>query len=211
MWSALKSTLLIGADLRDLTPAAFTILNNPAIIAINQDPLSRPAVQISRDLNVKKDKYGVGEAQVWSGPLSGGDQVVVFLNAADEDLDMEADLIELFHHESGNRHAAHLKETWAIYDLWAGRMDEKMAAKILDAPTLGEANQIFVGAGWYNSTALPYEEGLKDRDARLLGKKIGTIRPGELLKAKVKRHSVEMFRLVSEGGDRLKNQAKDEL
>jgi alpha-galactosidase len=49
MWSALKSPLLIGTDLRDLTGPALTILNNPAVIAINQDPLSRSAVQILRD------------------------------------------------------------------------------------------------------------------------------------------------------------------
>ena len=127
MWSALKSPLLISTDLRDLTAPALTILNNPAVIAINQDPLSRSAVQNRRDLNVKKDQHGIGKAQVWSGHLAGGDQVVVFFNAADEDLNMEASLIELFYHEGPNGHAPQVKETWGIYDLWGDRMENGVA------------------------------------------------------------------------------------
>jgi alpha-galactosidase len=213
MWSALKSPLIISTDLRDLTAPALTILNNPAVIAINQDPLSRPAVQIRRDLNVKKDQYGVGEAQVWSGHLAGGDQVVVFFNAADEDLNMEASLTEIFYHEGPNGHAPQVKEVWEIYDLWGDRMEDSVAQKILDAPTPSKANKLFEAAGWYNSTAVPYKQGLNYRDPRLLGKKVGTIVPGGLLKAKVKRHSAEMFRLISENGKNLKryNYVKDEL
>lgn len=60
MWAAVKSPLLIGADLRKLSPKTLTILNNPAIIAVNQDPLGRSALRIFRDENVKKDRYGQG-------------------------------------------------------------------------------------------------------------------------------------------------------
>lgn len=213
MWSALKSPLLISTDLREVTSPALTILNNPAVIAINQDPLGRSAVQIRRDLNVKKDQYGMGEAQVWSGQLAGGDQVVIFLNAADEDLNMEASLAEIFYHEGPNGHAPQVKEKWTVYDLWANRMDNNVAQQILDAPTLAAANELLHGLEWYNSTEIPYKQGLADKNSRLFGKWIGTISPKGSLKSIVRRHSAEMFRLVSENGTQLKryNNVKDEL
>ena len=35
MWAALKSPLLIGADLRELSTQTLSILNNPAVIAVS--------------------------------------------------------------------------------------------------------------------------------------------------------------------------------
>ena len=63
MWAALKFPLIVGHDLRELSPSTLTILNNPAVIAINQDPLGRPAGRIYRNTNVKKDEYGEGESK----------------------------------------------------------------------------------------------------------------------------------------------------
>ncbi len=56
MWAALKSPLLIGADIRELSPEALSILNNPAVIALSQDPAGRPATRVFRDQNVPKDR-----------------------------------------------------------------------------------------------------------------------------------------------------------
>lgn len=56
MWAALKSPLLIGADIRELSPEALSILNNPAVIALSQDPVGRPAKRVFRDQNVLKDR-----------------------------------------------------------------------------------------------------------------------------------------------------------
>ena len=213
MWAALKSPLLIGADLRELNAAALTILNNPAVISINQDPLGRSAVQIRRDFDLKKDEFGVGEAQVWSGHLAGGDQVVIFLNACGEDLNMESTLSEIFYHDGPNGLAPQVQEKWIVYDLWGNRMDSETAQKILDASNPEAASTLFKDVDWYNSTEIPYKQGLQDKDARLLGKKIGTISPKGSLKLKVKKHSVQMLRLVSENGSGLKryNSVKDEL
>jgi alpha-galactosidase len=96
LWAALKSPLLMGNDLRSLSARSLTILNNPAVIAVSQDPEGRSVTRIRRDMNVAKDKYGVGEIQVWSGSLYGGDQVVILLNAAGEDQKISASLEEIF-------------------------------------------------------------------------------------------------------------------
>ena len=195
MWAALKSPLLIGADLRHISPAALTILNNPAIIALNQDPLGRSMYRVRVDTNVAKDEYGQGETHVWTGTLSGGDQVVVFLNAANEDFVMEAKLSEMFYHDGPEGSASQVQDEWEVYDLWANRMSREVAKKLLAAKTEVEANQIYRNANWFNSTEISYKDGLKQRDPRLMGKMITTIPKGGKLIQKVERHSVGVYRL----------------
>ena len=201
----------MGNDLRTLSPSALSILNNPAVIAINQDPEGRAATRVRREANAPKDKYGVGEIQVWSGSLAGGDQVVIFLNAAGEDQSISSSLEEIFLHDGPEGSAPQVGEKWEAYDLWANRMDDALAKKILDADEQ-KALVLLSEAKWYNSTEISYKDGLKARDERLMGKKIGKIAPGGTLTAKVKRHSVEMFRLKSVGsGGKRKVHTKDEL
>ena len=201
----------MGNDLRTLSASALTILNNPAVIAVSQDPEGRSVARVRREMGVAKDKYGIGEIQVWSGPLYGGDQVVVLLNAASEDARISASLEEIFLHDGPEGSAPQVNEEWEVFDLWADRMDTTFAQKVLKAPT-DKLERLFKEANWYNSTELSYKDGLKRRDARLMGKKVGNITPGGSLTAKVKRHSVEMYRLksVAHGGKR-KVHAKEEL
>jgi alpha-galactosidase len=212
LWAALKSPLLMGNDLRTLTAPSLTILNNPAVIAISQDPEGRSVARIRREMNVAKDKYGVGEIQIWSGSLYGGDQVVILLNAAGEDVRISVSLEEIFLHEGPEGSAPQVNEQWEVYDLWGNRMGNEMAQKILDAPA-DKFEKLFKEANWYNVTEMSYKEGLKRRDGRLMGKKIGKIAPGGSLDKKVKRHSLKMFRLksVGQGGKRYTMHAKEEL
>jgi hypothetical protein len=42
LWSIMKSPLIIGADMSKLTPKQIAILQNPEIIALNQDRLGIP-------------------------------------------------------------------------------------------------------------------------------------------------------------------------
>ncbi|KAK0120538.1 hypothetical protein ONS96_010744 [Cadophora gregata f. sp. sojae] len=198
MWAMLNSPLLMGNDLRTLSPRALTILNNPAVIAINQDPLAKSAIRIYRNTSVAKDEYAQGEIQIWSGKLFGGDQVVAFLNAANEDLEMSASLKEIFIREAGK--APQVEEEWTVYDLWANRMNDGDAERILEA--LPEARlAIFAELDWYNSTDIPYELGIINGDPRLLGKNVGTILAHGTLDVKVKSHSIEIFRLRSPNRD----------
>ena len=206
MWSAVKSPLLIGADLRELSPKTLTILNNPAIIAVNQDPLGKSAMQIYKSTDVKKDRYGQGEVQIWAGPLYPNDQLVIFLNAADEDLEMSTSLNDIFIHEGPEGSAPQTKDEYDVHDLWADRMDDFTASQIL-------AGKAQYKQKWYNSTMVSYKDGLDQGDSRLLGKRVGSIGPQHSeLKAKVPRHSTRVFRLRSlNGGRRRYMLQKDEL
>ncbi len=49
LWCFLAAPLLIGADLRRITPEYVEVLKNPRLIAINQDPLVMPAKRISTE------------------------------------------------------------------------------------------------------------------------------------------------------------------
>jgi alpha-galactosidase len=144
---------------------------------------------------------------VWSGPLYGGDQVVLLLNAANEELEMTTSLADIFVHHGPGGSASQVKDSWDVHDLWADRMDEHTAQTILDHGP-GKSGT------WYNSTELSYKDGLRKDDSRLLGKKISTINPGGLLTVRVPRHGVKIFRLreVSDGTNKWrKSHYKDEL
>ena len=218
LWAALKSPLIIGADIRHLSPSALTILNNPAIIAINQDPVGRPATRIWQDVNVPKDRFGVGEIQIWSGPLSGDDQLLILLNAADKDLTMVAELEDIFAHDGPGGSAPQNAEAWDVHDLWSSRMTDSSAAQILQiADQANESQSAEKLSGllgdWYNATILSYKEGLKNRDPRLLGQKVSEIKSYGALKVKVPRHSAKVYRLISqaENPSRRYKTTKDEL
>ncbi|KAM0253863.1 hypothetical protein ACHAQJ_007147 [Trichoderma viride] len=216
MWAALKSPLLLGNDLRTMTASSLAIINNPAIIALNQDPRGRAIQRISRDLDVPKDRHGVGEAQVWSGPLANGDQVVIFFNAANEDLDMAASLEDVFIMD-GVGTAPQIQQDWAVHDLWGSsgsRMGSHDAQALLDAKGPDARRTLLqTKLDWYNATELPYAQGLSRRDPRLFGERIGVVEAGGEIKVRVQRHSAKVFRLQSVSGQdsTRKSLLKDEL
>jgi alpha-galactosidase len=193
MWAALKSPLLLGNDLRKMGPSTLSIINNPAIIAISQDPRGKAIQRVTSDTNVSKDEFGVGEAHVWSGPLANGDQVVIFFNAANEDLDMSASLADIFVMDGPGGSAPQVQQTWAVHDLWGDRMSENDAKAVLD-----QAPDAFNGA--YNATETPYVQGLANEDPRLFGKKIGEVKARGQIEAHVPRHAARVFRLRSVDG-----------
>ncbi|XP_027361750.1 alpha-galactosidase 3 isoform X2 [Abrus precatorius] len=73
IWALAKAPLLIGCDVRNLTPETLEILSNKEVIAINQD-----------SLGVQGRKVQIAGAdgcrQVWAGPLSGNRLVVALWN-----------------------------------------------------------------------------------------------------------------------------------
>ncbi|XP_048245904.1 alpha-N-acetylgalactosaminidase-like [Haliotis rufescens] len=71
MWAMFAAPLYISADLRTMRPQAKSILQNRAVIAINQDPLVKGANMIKEIQNV----------QVWLKPLvKPGSYAVAFFN-----------------------------------------------------------------------------------------------------------------------------------
>lgn len=92
MWAAVKSPLLMSNSIANLKPQDLSILNNPAVIAVNQDPAGSSAVRVWRYYVNDTDQYGQGEIHLWSGSLAGGDQLVVLLNGGNSSRMMNATL-----------------------------------------------------------------------------------------------------------------------
>ncbi|KAL8315853.1 hypothetical protein RB597_007599 [Gaeumannomyces tritici] len=221
LWAALKSPLFLGNDVREMSPRALSIVNNPAIIALSQDPHGRSLTRVSRATDgVAKDVYGVGETHVWTGHLANGDQAVVLLNAGAEDLEaMSVPLSEIFTAYGPGGSAPHVGFDWAVHDLWAHRMPDETAARVLAATSADEGAAVLAGANWYNATEKPYEVGLREEDPRLFGERVGVVEAGGVLSVPVKRHAAAVLRLrriAKEGQQGFKAKtldrvAKDEL
>lgn len=208
MWAMVKSPLIMGNDITKMTPSTLSILSNPAIIAINQDPLGMSAVRVWQ-YNSSVDNYGQGTYELWVARLNGGDYAVAMINAGNETLSMNATLQDIFYDKSstGAKYpAAEVSESWDVYDCWAARMDETMAASIISGNATTNATTMSVNT--YNATATSYEDGLKSNDTSLLGTKVDSVAPMGTLKASIPRHGVAVYRLRASAGSVRK---RDEL
>ncbi|EPS61200.1 glycosyl hydrolase family-like protein, partial [Genlisea aurea] len=73
LWALMKSPLLIGCDVRNMSPETFEILSNEEVIAVNQDSLGVQGRKVYL--------YGPGDSyQVWAGPISGQRLAVLLWN-----------------------------------------------------------------------------------------------------------------------------------
>lgn len=196
MWAAVKSPMLMGNNVVQLSPSSLSILTNPAVLAISQDPLGSAAVRRWRYEVPDVDQYGQGEIQMWTGSLYAGDQVVVLLNGGNSSRTMNATSADIFADYGEGGTAKQTKQSWQIYDLWANRMDNATASAILSQnSTQVQGAGLNVTQYYYNATATNYAEGLKNNDTRLLGKEVGTLSAGGSIQTMVPRHGVAMYRL----------------
>lgn len=208
MWAALKSPLIMGTDIRVLDTNAYTLYTNPAILALSQDTAGAPANRRWRYYVPSTDIYGGGEIQMWSGSLAQGDYVMILLNAANQDMQMNATLADVFLDE-GASVSTEAKSDWDVYDLWANRMPNATANMILSSnSTVGATN---VTSYLYNSTAQSYADGIAKNDTLLMGTHVGTWQAGaqSTWSAMVPKHGIMAYRLRPRGA--VTTRKRDEL
>jgi alpha-galactosidase len=70
LWAAMAAPLIVGTDVVHATAATVSALTNPAVVAVDQDSLGRPARVVS----------SVSGLDVLARPLAGGDVAVVLFN-----------------------------------------------------------------------------------------------------------------------------------
>lgn len=102
-WAALKSPLIIGADLSKLGNDSLAVLTNKAIIALNQDVLGEPVTY--REAYSKEGLF-----QVWAGKVEGG-YVVLLLNEKSYPQIVSLDFSDLGYGPSKR-----------VVELWSGQM-----------------------------------------------------------------------------------------
>jgi len=205
LWSAVKSPLIMGNDIRSVPPADLAILSNAAVIAVNQDPSGSSAS--------RRWMYATGEddneratIQMWSGSLkstTGGDyddMVVLLINGNNNATVMNATLADIFIDNGPSGTARQVRLSWEVRDLWANRMSNEEAQAIISASSeTGNAttgyNATTVGVGRYNATKTSYADGLAQNNTILLGNVTTTVEPSGTITAIVDSHGAAMFRL----------------
>jgi len=85
LWSILAAPLMLGNDVRDMTPEVHEILTNEEVIAVNQDPLGRQGRKVRDD----------GDLEVWSKELADGSRAVVLFNRSNEEADISFSWTEI--------------------------------------------------------------------------------------------------------------------
>lgn len=75
LWAMMGSPLMIGCDIRSMPEKTRTLLTNPSLIAINQDPECRSCYKVA--------VYGNPDAFVLVKPLSNGEYAIGFFNFSD--------------------------------------------------------------------------------------------------------------------------------
>ena len=177
-----------------IDPPTLSILQNPAVLAVSQDPVASTPVRQWRYFVDDVDENGKGEIQMYSGALSGGDQLVLLLNAGSKTREMNATLVDIFWESGPKGTAKQVKQHWDVYDLWANRMSNEDAAAII--------NGTFTGQSPYNLTAMGgahevYSRPLPSNSKVLMGSKVGSVQPSGTVTAHVRPHGVAMLRLRS--------------
>lgn len=161
-----------------------SILQNSAVLAVSQDPEGSSAVRVWR--------YAVdgGEIQMFSGSLSGGDQVVLLLNGGSTAREMNATLTEIFWMDGASGTASQVQSSWDVYDLWADRMSNSTADAIIQGDGKRPINMTAMGGAEkvYAQTPLPTTKAL-------MGSKVGNVKAAGTVKAHVRPHGVAMLRL----------------
>jgi alpha-galactosidase len=70
MWAMLAAPLILGSDPRTLSPASISMLENPQVLAVDQDPLGVQGTLLGQS----------GSGQVWVKPLWGDARAVALFN-----------------------------------------------------------------------------------------------------------------------------------
>lgn len=77
LWAILNSPLLLGNDLRNMSPQALDILTNKEIIAINQDSLGIQGFKYKKE----------GTVEIWVKPMTNDEWAICFFNRSQQPSD----------------------------------------------------------------------------------------------------------------------------
>jgi alpha-galactosidase len=105
-WSLWSAPLIVATDIRNMTAQKASILTNPEVLAIDDEPSAGDLIANNTD-----------RSQVWAKPLQNGDVAIVLFNAADKGaLTVSADFAALGV-GWGPQTRVKLRDLWARQDL----------------------------------------------------------------------------------------------
>ncbi|EPT26245.1 melibiase subfamily protein [Toxoplasma gondii ME49] len=86
VWSIVAAPLILGNDVRNMTPQTLQILANPEVIAVNQDDLILEGLRVFESPNTMS---------IWMRPLAAGSTAVAFVNLSSKPRNVTINLSEL--------------------------------------------------------------------------------------------------------------------
>jgi alpha-galactosidase len=113
LWALLSAPLLLGNDIRSITPETLAIVANPEVIAVDQDTLGRQARRLLRQ----------DATEVWVKPLADGSSVVGLFNRASTPA-----RVSIAWHQLGLGPRLRARELWTHVEL--GPQDEQFNAQL---------------------------------------------------------------------------------
>jgi alpha-galactosidase len=85
LWCLLSAPLLIGCDLGQLDPFTLNLLTNDEVLAVDQDPLGRQALQVKAN----------PEYEIWAKEMEDGSKVIGIFNKTTKPLNVQVTLADL--------------------------------------------------------------------------------------------------------------------
>ena len=128
LWAIMAAPLLIGSDLRKVTPETMEILLNTEVIAVDQDPLGVQGAPIRSE----------GGLHVLVKPLADGGRAVALFNETDEAAEISTSAAEV-----GLPEAA----SYEVRDLWAHTTEKSGGSLAANVPAHGTALYRVAAAG----------------------------------------------------------------
>lgn len=118
LWSLLNAPLLSGNDLRDMDRETFDILNNRALIAVNQDWAGVQGHKVRDD----------GDREVWAKPMSDGSVALVLFNRGQRASQISTEASEI---------GLPKTDSYRTRDLWTGKNGSGTGVFSAEVPSHG--------------------------------------------------------------------------
>lgn len=128
-WAALKSPLIIGADISKLSNESLSVLMNKDVIDVSQDSLGQAALFIP-ELSVEYTK------QVWAGSLSQGRTVILVLNEVNQTTTLSIPLKQISGLQQGVGSSAR--------ELWSGSLVQIPASGTLNVSMNAHQTKMYI-------------------------------------------------------------------
>ncbi|KAF8746738.1 Melibiase, partial [Rhizoctonia solani] len=109
MWAAVKSPLILGNDVTEMTAETLEIITNQAVIAVSQDANGSPANRLW------KRTLTDGDLSLWIGSLVNDTWVIALVNTSPKSQRVDLPFADIFTDSSPTIR----KSKFRLYDLWA--------------------------------------------------------------------------------------------
>ena len=112
LWALMKSPLIIGTDLSEVSEDQVALLKNPYLLAFNQDPVyGRPAAPFKWGTNPDWSWNSSFPAEYWAGEFSNG-MIIAMLNTWQETVNKTAEFKDIPGMQTG--------KLYELTDIWTG-------------------------------------------------------------------------------------------